>query len=91
MLEQCVRPASMLPWRLHLAMPARSNSPCSVRPFVGGGIVGRVRDDPRQIYTSVRSTGGLRAALATKARTISVAGLSILAIATIAVAVVSLA
>lgn len=49
-----------------------------------------VRDDPGQIYTSVRSTGGLRAALARKARTISVAGLSILAIATIAVVIVSL-
>ena len=50
-------------------------------------IIREVRDHPRQIYTSVRRPGGL---IATKARVLGVAGLSILVLALIVVLIVSL-
>ena len=53
-------------------------------------IIADVRDHPRQIYTSVRKSGGLSGLIATKARMLGVAGLSILVLAVIAVVIVSL-
>ena len=50
-----------------------------------------VRDDPRQIYTSVRKPRGLSALIATRARIVCLAGLSILLLATVAIAIVTLA
>jgi hypothetical protein len=50
-----------------------------------------VRDDPRQIYTSVRKPRGLSALVATRARIVCLAGLSILLVATVVIAIVTLA
>ena len=50
-----------------------------------------VRDHPRQIYTSVRKPRGLRALVATRARIVCLGGLSILVVATVVVAIITLA
>ena len=49
-----------------------------------------VREHPRQIYTSVRKPRGLSALVATRARIACLAGLSILVLATIAIAIATL-
>ena len=50
-----------------------------------------VRDDPRQIYTSVRKPRRLSALVATRARIVCLAGLSILVVATVVIAIMTLA
>ena len=50
-----------------------------------------VREHPRQIYTSVRKPRRLSALVATRARVVCLAGLSILVLATVAIAIVTLA
>jgi hypothetical protein len=55
------------------------------------GIIVCMRDQPRQIYTSVRKPRGLSALVATRARIVCLAGLSILLVATVAIAIVTLA
>lgn len=51
---------------------------------------GTVRQQPRQIYTSVRSRNGFASAAPTGARRIVVTLLGLLALATIVVAILSL-
>lgn len=53
-------------------------------------MIAGVRDQPRQIYTSVREPGGLRGLTTTRVRAVAVAGVSMLVLAVIAVAIVSL-
>ena len=53
-------------------------------------IIADVEDHPRQIYTSVRAPRGLSGRIATRARAISVVGLAILVLGSLAVAIVSL-
>jgi len=50
-----------------------------------------VRDDPRKSYTSVRKPRGRSTLVATRARIVCLAGLSILLVATVAIAIVTLA
>jgi hypothetical protein len=55
------------------------------------GIIASVSDEPRQIYKSVRQPRGVRGAFATRARAITVTALSIVVLAALVVAIITLA